>query len=57
MASEELEGFTPQGYGPQRPSFQLGHHDSKRTAPLSDLQYGHLLNLGVSLRCPQRPKS
>ena len=40
--------FSPQGFAPQRPSFQLGQHDSKRTAPLTDLQYGHLLNYGVS---------
>lgn len=29
----------------------LGQHDSARVEPLSDLQYGHLLNLGVSI-CP-----
>lgn len=28
----------------------LGQHDSSRVEPLSDLQYGHLLNLGVSIR-------
>lgn len=27
----------------------LGHHDSDRVEPLTDLQYGHVLNLGVSI--------
>lgn len=27
----------------------LGQHDSTRVEPLSDLQYGHVLNLGVSI--------
>ncbi|KAL6855114.1 hypothetical protein ACO1O0_006252 [Amphichorda felina] len=40
--------FSPQGFAPQRPSFQLGQHDSERTAPLTDLQYGHLLNYGFN---------
>ncbi|KAF4126365.1 type II protein arginine methyltransferase [Geosmithia morbida] len=40
--------FTPQGFVPPQPSFRIGHHDSKRTAPLEDIQYGHLLNQGLS---------
>ena len=28
----------------------LGQHDSARVEPPSDLQYAHLLNLGVSIR-------
>jgi protein arginine N-methyltransferase 5 len=48
MASADSDVFHPQGFAPQRPSFQLGQHDSKRTAPLTDLQYGHLLNLGFN---------
>lgn len=35
-------------YGPVRPTFHLGQHDSKREFPLNDLQYGHILNTGVS---------
>lgn len=27
----------------------LGHHDSDRVEPLTDIQYGHVLNLGVSI--------
>ncbi|KAI9158597.1 Protein arginine N-methyltransferase skb1 [Paramyrothecium foliicola] len=33
---------------PQRPYFHLGEHSSKRELPLSDLQYGHLINHGLS---------
>ncbi|QUC16530.1 uncharacterized protein UV8b_00771 [Ustilaginoidea virens] len=33
---------------PQRPSFHIGNHDSSRDGPLSDLQYGHLLNQGIT---------
>ena len=33
----------------------LGQHDSSRVEPLSDLQYGHLLNLGVSIRASLPP--
>jgi len=40
--------FTPEGFAPLRPTFHLGQHDSKRVAPLTDLQYGHLLNLGFN---------
>ncbi|KAK5997240.1 Protein arginine N-methyltransferase skb1 [Cladobotryum mycophilum] len=35
-------------YSPQWPIFQLGQHDSKRDVPLTDLQYGHILNQGFS---------
>lgn len=48
MASADSESYPQPGFDSQRPSFQLGHHDSKRTAPLTDLQYGHLLNLGFN---------
>lgn len=27
----------------------LGHHDTARVEPLTDLQYGYVLNLGVSI--------
>lgn len=33
--------------GSQRPVFNLGAHDSKRNVPLTDLQYGYVLNQGV----------
>ena len=52
MASGDAASFTPQGH---MPSFQLGQHDSKRTVPLTDLQYGHLLNQGVSQPAYQYP--
>lgn len=35
-------------FAPQRPYFQIGQHISERTEPLTDLEYGHLLNFGVS---------
>ncbi|PHH76885.1 hypothetical protein CDD80_1145 [Ophiocordyceps camponoti-rufipedis] len=34
--------------GSQRPPFHIGNHDSNRDVPLSDRQYGHLLNQGIS---------
>lgn len=36
------------GFSSQQPSFHIGKHDSARDVPLTDLQYGHLLNQGVS---------
>jgi protein arginine N-methyltransferase 5 len=33
---------------PTRPYFHLGEHSSKRELPLTDLQYGHLLNQGIN---------
>ncbi|KAM4059170.1 PRMT5 TIM barrel domain-containing protein [Hirsutella rhossiliensis] len=37
---------SPAGFGPQQPLFHIGKHDSARDVPLTDLQYGHLLNQG-----------
>ncbi|KFA47760.1 hypothetical protein S40293_07133 [Stachybotrys chartarum IBT 40293] len=34
--------------GSPRPVFNLGAHDSKRNVPLTDLQYGYVLNQGLS---------
>lgn len=31
-----------------RPVYYIGQHDSSRDEPLTDLQYGQVLNLGVS---------
>lgn len=43
------------GYGYEgevlRPTFHIGQHDSNREQPLSEVQYGQLLNAGV--RGPQ----
>lgn len=54
MASDGSGFDMSEGFGPQRPSFHIGQHDSTREAPLTDLQYGHLLNHGVSRQptCP-----
>lgn len=35
-------------FAAQRPPFHIGQHSSKRDVPLTDLQYGYLLNQGVS---------
>lgn len=35
-------------YGAQRPSFHLGKHETARDAPLTDFQYGYLLNQGMN---------
>lgn len=52
MASD-VSGFDmSDSFGPQRPSFNIGYHDSNRDEPLTDLQYGHLLNHGVSRKSP-----
>ncbi|PFH58921.1 hypothetical protein XA68_13048 [Ophiocordyceps unilateralis] len=49
MASSEssapVEGQSP---GSRQPIFHIGNHDSTRDVPLTDLQYGHLLNQGIS---------
>lgn len=37
------------GYDDTRPIFYIGQHDSGRTETLTDLQYGQILNAGVSL--------
>jgi hypothetical protein len=34
--------------GLKTPYLNLGHHDTSRDVPLTDGQYGSLLNLGVS---------
>ncbi|KAL6414464.1 protein arginine N-methyltransferase [Ilyonectria robusta] len=46
MASDGSGFEMSEGLGPQRPRFHIGEHDSTREAPLTDLQYGHLLNYG-----------
>ncbi|KAH6984628.1 protein arginine N-methyltransferase [Ilyonectria sp. MPI-CAGE-AT-0026] len=48
MASDGSSFEMSEGLGPQRPRFHIGEHDSTREAPLTDLQYGHLLNYGLS---------
>lgn len=48
MANEQSEFPVFDTMEPQRPLFHLGEHNSKREVPLTDLQYGHLLNQGVS---------
>ncbi|KJZ80231.1 hypothetical protein HIM_00081 [Hirsutella minnesotensis 3608] len=40
--------YGPEDYGPQQPVFHIGKHDSARDVPLTDLQYGYLLNQGIS---------
>lgn len=48
MASDGF-GFTmPPEFVPQRPVLSIGQHDSTRESPLTDLQYGHMINQGVS---------
>lgn len=50
MATEsDAGGFSLQAdYRENRPIFTLGYHDSKRETPLSELQYGYLLNQDAS---------
>ena len=48
MASEDTGFDVSDGFGLQRPSFHIGYHNSNSDEPLTDLQYGHLLNHGVS---------
>jgi protein arginine N-methyltransferase 5 len=48
MASEDANFDMSDGFGLQRPSFHIGYHNSNNNEPLTDLQYGHLLNHGVS---------
>lgn len=52
MASDASGFDMSDSFGPQRPSFNIGYHDSNRDEPLTDLQYGHLLNHGVSRTSP-----
>ncbi|KAL5091963.1 hypothetical protein Trisim1_002356 [Trichoderma cf. simile WF8] len=51
MSSEvETGGFSFRGdYQENRPVFTLGYHDSKREQPLSEMQYGYLLNQDFSV--------
>jgi len=48
MASDDAGFEMSDNFGLQRPNFHIGYHDSKRDEPLTDMQYGHLLNHGVS---------
>ncbi|KAF4969276.1 hypothetical protein FZEAL_10257 [Fusarium zealandicum] len=48
MASEDSGFDMSDSFGPQRPNFHVGFHDSNRDEPLTDLQYGHLLNHGLA---------
>lgn len=36
------------GYDETQPFFYIGQHDSARSETLTDLQYGQVLNAGVS---------
>lgn len=47
MAQEFMEESF-EGYDEIRPVFYIGQHDSARTETLTDLQYGQILNSGVS---------
>ncbi|KAG7101564.1 hypothetical protein HYQ45_018766 [Verticillium longisporum] len=35
-------------YSTARPNFHLGQHDSTREEPLTDMQYGQVLNAGIT---------
>lgn len=35
-------------FAPQQPIFHVGQHISERNEPLTDIEFGHLLNFGVS---------
>jgi protein arginine N-methyltransferase 5 len=48
MALSEPSSAMSDRFAYQRPPFQIGQHISDRDAPLTDLEYGHLLNFGVS---------
>ncbi|KAJ4019050.1 hypothetical protein NW752_004791 [Fusarium irregulare] len=48
MASEDTGFDISDGFGLQRPSFHIGYHNSNSDEPLTDLQYGHLLNHGLA---------
>lgn len=43
------DGFPEDGgeNSPVRPIFHIGQHDSSREEPLTDMQYGQILNAGV----------
>jgi protein arginine N-methyltransferase 5 len=48
MAPGESDVFIPGEFAPHRPNFHIGYHNSERNAPPTDIQYGNLLNQGVS---------
>ncbi|CAM1509069.1 Fc.00g028080.m01.CDS01 [Cosmosporella sp. VM-42] len=48
MSSDGYDFSMSETFAPQRPSFNIGQHDSNRDAPLTDLQYGQLLNHGLT---------
>lgn len=48
MSSSEPSSAMSERFAPQRPIFHVGQHVSGRDEPLTDLEYGHLLNFGVS---------
>jgi len=49
MAGATTVGASHEELDLKYPSLYLGQHDSSRDEPLNDLQYGHMLNLGVSV--------
>lgn len=42
------DGESTASYNEARPAFYIGQHDSTRTETLTDMQYGQVLNSGVS---------
>ncbi|KAG6274386.1 hypothetical protein E4U49_003764 [Claviceps purpurea] len=48
MSFEAPDMSMGDSFGPQRPAFHLGNHSSSRDTPLTDLQYGYLLNQGIN---------
>ena len=42
------DGESMASYNEDRPAFYIGQHDSTRTETLTDMQYGLVLNSGVS---------
>lgn len=42
------DGESMASYNEARPAFYIGQHDSTRTETLTDMQYGLVLNSGVS---------
>lgn len=48
MMDDHIMDSQNEDYGEIRPAFYIGQHDSTRTDTLNDLQYGQILNAGVS---------
>ena len=48
MALDESPVVMNDAFAHRQPTFHIGQHISERNAPLTDLEYGHLLNFGVS---------